>query len=68
VLLISASNSISAFKSLWFEESGFSMSPEITRITGINDEMVAGHRARDAATEKKNVPRARSLLLVLAQR
>src|SRR5437899_2337286 len=28
----------------WFEDPGFSIPPEITTITGITDEMVAGHR------------------------
>jgi DNA polymerase III subunit epsilon len=27
----------------WFEDPGFSIPPEITIITGITDEMVAGH-------------------------
>jgi DNA polymerase III subunit epsilon len=31
----------------WFEDPGFPMPPEITKITGITDEMVAGHRVDD---------------------
>jgi DNA polymerase III subunit epsilon len=31
----------------WFEDPGNSISPEITKITGITDEMVAGHRIDD---------------------
>src|SRR5882724_3282767 len=31
----------------WFEDPGFSIPPEITDITGITDEMVAGHRIDD---------------------
>ena len=27
----------------WFEDPGFSIPPEITKITGITDQMVAGH-------------------------
>jgi DNA polymerase III subunit epsilon len=33
----------------WFEDPGFSIPPEITTITGITDEMVAGHRIDDRA-------------------
>jgi DNA polymerase III subunit epsilon len=33
----------------WFEDPGFPISPEITTITGITDEMVAGHRIDDHA-------------------
>jgi DNA polymerase III subunit epsilon len=33
----------------WLEDPGFSISPEITKITGITDEMVAGHRIDDGA-------------------
>jgi DNA polymerase-3 subunit epsilon len=33
----------------WFEDPGFSIPPEITNITGITDEMVAGHRIDDRA-------------------
>ena len=33
----------------WFEDPGFSIPPEITKITGITDEMVAGHRIDDRA-------------------
>ena len=33
----------------WFEDPGFSILPEITNITGITDEMVAGHRIDDHA-------------------
>jgi DNA polymerase-3 subunit epsilon len=33
----------------WFEDPGFSIPPEITNITGITDEMVAGHRIDDHA-------------------
>jgi DNA polymerase III subunit epsilon len=33
----------------WFEDPGISISPEITNITGITDEMVAGHRIDDRA-------------------
>jgi DNA polymerase-3 subunit epsilon len=33
----------------WFEDPGFSIPPEITNITGITDEMVAGHRIDDYA-------------------
>jgi len=31
----------------WFEDPGLSIPPEITSITGITDEMVAGHRIDD---------------------
>src|SRR6266403_777276 len=33
----------------WVEDPGFSIPPEITNITGITDEMVAGHRIDDRA-------------------
>jgi DNA polymerase III subunit epsilon len=33
----------------WFEDPGFSIPPEITDITGITDEMVAGHRIDERA-------------------
>jgi DNA polymerase-3 subunit epsilon len=33
----------------WFEDPGLSIPPEITTITGITDEMVAGHRIDDRA-------------------
>ncbi len=33
----------------WFEDPGFSIPPEITKITGITDELVAGHRIDDGA-------------------
>jgi DNA polymerase III subunit epsilon len=33
----------------WFEDPGFSIPPEITTITGITDQMVAGHRIDDRA-------------------
>jgi DNA polymerase III subunit epsilon len=33
----------------WFEDPCFSIPPEITNITGISDEMVAGHRIDDRA-------------------
>ena len=33
----------------WFEDPRFSIPPEITNITGITDEMVAGHRIDDRA-------------------
>src|ERR1700756_3121540 len=33
----------------WFEDPGFPIAPEITKITGITDEMVAGHRIDDRA-------------------
>ena len=33
----------------WFEDPGFSIPPEITKITGITDTMVAGHRIDDRA-------------------
>jgi hypothetical protein len=33
----------------WSEDPGFSIPPEITTITGITDEMVAGHRIDDGA-------------------
>jgi Exonuclease len=33
----------------WLEDPGFSIPPEITKITGITDEMVAGHRIDDRA-------------------
>jgi hypothetical protein len=33
----------------WFEDPGLSIPPEITNITGITDEMVAGHRIEDCA-------------------
>jgi hypothetical protein len=32
----------------WFEDPGVSIPPEITKITGITDEMVAGHRIDEA--------------------
>jgi DNA polymerase-3 subunit epsilon len=31
----------------WLEDPGFSIPPEITKITGITNEMVAGHRIDD---------------------
>jgi hypothetical protein len=33
----------------WFEDPGLSIPPEITKITGITDEMVSGHRIEDRA-------------------
>jgi DNA polymerase-3 subunit epsilon len=33
----------------WFEDPGLSIPPEITKITGITDEMVAGHRIDERA-------------------
>jgi DNA polymerase-3 subunit epsilon len=33
----------------WFEDPGFSIPPQITNITGINDEMVAGNSIDDQA-------------------
>jgi DNA polymerase III subunit epsilon len=33
----------------WLEDPGFSIPPEITKITGITDKMVAGHRIDDSA-------------------
>jgi Exonuclease len=33
----------------WLEDPGFSIPPEITKITGITDEMVTGHRIDDRA-------------------
>jgi DNA polymerase-3 subunit epsilon len=33
----------------WFEDPGFSIPPDITNITGITDEMVAGHGIDDRA-------------------
>jgi DNA polymerase III subunit epsilon len=33
----------------WFEDPGFPIPPEITKITGITDEMVTGHRIDDRA-------------------
>jgi DNA polymerase-3 subunit epsilon len=33
----------------WFEDPGFSIPPEIRTITGITDQMVAGHRIDDRA-------------------
>jgi Exonuclease len=33
----------------WLEDPGFSIPPEITKITGITDQMVAGHRIDDGA-------------------
>jgi DNA polymerase III subunit epsilon len=33
----------------WLEDPGFSIPPEITNITGITDEMVAGHRIDERA-------------------
>jgi len=33
----------------WFEDPGFSIPPEITNITGITGEMVAGHRIDERA-------------------
>ena len=35
----------------WFEDPGFALPPEITNITGITDEMVAGHRIEDQAVD-----------------
>jgi hypothetical protein len=35
----------------WFEDPGLSILSEITRITGITDEMVAGHRIDDRAID-----------------
>ena len=34
----------------WLEDPGLSIPPEITNITGITDEMVAGHRVDDRAS------------------
>src|SRR5207302_10930977 len=33
----------------WFEDPGLSIPPEITKITGITDEMTTGHRIDDRA-------------------
>jgi DNA polymerase-3 subunit epsilon len=33
----------------WLEDPGFSIPPEITKITGISDAMVASHNIDDAA-------------------
>ena len=33
----------------WFEDPGISVPPEITKITGITDAMIAGHRIDDRA-------------------
>src|SRR6516164_292429 len=33
----------------WLEDPGLSIPPEITKITGITDAMVAGHRIDDSA-------------------
>src|ERR1700760_1169274 len=33
----------------WFEDPDWPVPPEITKITGITDEMVAGHRIDDGA-------------------
>jgi DNA polymerase III subunit epsilon len=33
----------------WLEDPGFSIPPEVTKLTGITDEMVAGHRIDDRA-------------------
>ena len=35
----------------WFEDPGVSIPPEITKITGITDQMVAGHRIDDGAVD-----------------
>jgi DNA polymerase III subunit epsilon len=35
----------------WLEDPGLSIPPEITNITGITDEMVAGHRIDDGAID-----------------
>jgi DNA polymerase-3 subunit epsilon len=35
----------------WFEDPGCSIPPEITKITGITDAMVAGHRIDDRAVD-----------------
>ena len=35
----------------WFEDPGFSIPPEITKITGITDQMVTGHRIDDGAVD-----------------
>jgi DNA polymerase-3 subunit epsilon len=35
----------------WFEDPGFSIPAEIVKITGITDEMVAGHRIDDRAVD-----------------
>jgi DNA polymerase-3 subunit epsilon len=35
----------------WFEDPGASIPPEITKITGITDKMVAGHRIDDCAVD-----------------
>jgi DNA polymerase-3 subunit epsilon len=37
----------------WFEAPGFSVPPEITKITGITDDMVAGHRIDDSALDRR---------------
>jgi Exonuclease len=36
---------------VWLEDPGFSIPPEITSITGITDELVAGHRIDDRAVD-----------------
>jgi DNA polymerase-3 subunit epsilon len=33
----------------WFEDPGLSIPPEITKMTGITDQMVAGHRVDEGA-------------------
>src|SRR5438270_7336272 len=35
----------------WLEDPGFSIPPEITKVTGITDEMVASHRIEDQAVD-----------------
>ena len=35
----------------WFEDPGFSIPPEITTLTGITDEMVAGHHIDERAVD-----------------
>jgi DNA polymerase-3 subunit epsilon len=35
----------------WFEDPGLSIPPEVTKITGITDDMVAGHRIDDRAAD-----------------
>src|SRR5215472_2953476 len=40
--------------SQWLEDPGISIPPEITKITGITDETVAGHRTDDRALSSRS--------------
>ena len=46
---VSSSRRLSRSSWEWLEDPGFSIPPEITKITGITDKMVAGRRIDDGA-------------------